>query len=128
VAEVIQPAGLWDPRPRFGQVLKTGGQVFIAGQSAMDENGDTVGVGDPEAQVHQVFSNLEKALASVGAGFDDVVQLNVFCVDIDSVLATIEEEKYKRFSQPVPSTTVQVARLVRPEWLLEIEVRVVMPG
>jgi enamine deaminase RidA (YjgF/YER057c/UK114 family) len=128
VPEVLQPAGLWDPRPRFGQVLRTGGHVFIAGQSAMDENGNTVGVGDPPAQVRQVFKNLETALASVGASFDDVVKLTVFCVDIDSVLATIEEEKYKRFAQPVPSTTVQVARLVKPEWLLEIDVHVEMPG
>ncbi len=125
--EIIQPKGLWDPRPKFGQVLRTGNQVFIAGQSSVDEHGNTVGVGDPEVQARQVFENLEKALASVGAGFDHVVKLTVYCTDVDAILLSIEEHKYKRFSQPVPSTTVQVARLVRPDWLLEIDATVVLP-
>lgn len=126
MSEIIQPKGLWDPRPKFGQVLRSGSQVFIAGQSSVDENGNTVGVGDPEAQARQVFENLEKALASVGAGFENVVKLTVYCVDVDAILLSIEEQKYKRFSQPVPSTTVQVARLVRPDWLLEIDATVVL--
>lgn len=124
--EIVQPEGLWDPRPRFAQVLRVGDRVYIAGQTPVDEQGHTVGVGDVEAQTRQVFENLEKALAAIGAGFDHVVKLNVYCTDIDALLSTIEDYKCKHFSQPVPSTTVQVARLVRPEWLLEIEATVVL--
>lgn len=124
--EFIQPEGLWDPRPRFGQVLRAGDRIYIAGQSSVDEHGNTVGVGDCEAQTGQVFANLEKALASVGAGFEHVVKLNVYCTDVDALLSIIETYKNERFPQPVPSTTVQVARLVRPDWLLEIEATVIL--
>ena len=125
--QMIQPGGLWDPRPKFSQVVKFGGQFFIAGQTAVDENGDTVGVGDIEAQTRQVFKNLEKALAAVGATFDHIVSLTVYSTDLDAHLPTIGAYRSKYFSEPVPSTTVQISRLVRPEWLLEIEAAGILP-
>lgn len=125
--EVIQPEGLWDPRPRYAQVLKSGKQAWIAGQVAVDENGNTVGEGDIEAQTRQVFENLRRALESIGAGFDDVVKLHVYSTDIDAHYATIAAFRKAYFTNPVPSTTLQISRLVLPEWLLEIEAEVLLP-
>jgi enamine deaminase RidA (YjgF/YER057c/UK114 family) len=48
--EVIQPEGIWDPRPRFAQVVRMGNQVYIAGQTSVDAKGNVVGKGDIEAQ------------------------------------------------------------------------------
>lgn len=127
VREIIQPEGLWDPRPRFAQVLKSGKQAWIAGQVSVDENGNTVGEGDIEAQTLRVFENLSKALESIGAGFDDVVKLTVYSTDLDAHLPTIAAFRAKHFSEPVPSTTVQVSRLVKPEWLVEVEAEVALP-
>jgi enamine deaminase RidA (YjgF/YER057c/UK114 family) len=127
VREIIQPEGLWDPRPRYAQVLKSGKHAWIAGQVSVDENGNTVGDGDIEAQTRQVFHNLSRALASIGAGFDDVVKLHVYSVDIEAHYSTIAAFRSTHFSAPVPSTTLQVSRLVKPEWLLEIDAEVVLP-
>jgi enamine deaminase RidA (YjgF/YER057c/UK114 family) len=125
--EIIQPEGLWDPRPRYAQVLKSGKHAWIAGQVSVDENGSTVGEGDIEAQTRQVFENLRRALESLGAGFDDVVKLHVYSTDIDAHYSTIAAFRTMHFSAPVPSTTLQVPRLVRTEWLLEIEAEVLLP-
>ncbi len=111
--EIIQPEGLWDPRPIFAQVVRSGNQVFIAGQTSVDRNGKTVGEGDIEAQTRQVFDNLDTALRSVGATFDDVVNLTVYCTDLDSQLPTVAAYRGRYFSEPVASTTLQVSRLVR---------------
>ena len=120
--EVIQPEGLWDPRPRFAQVLKIGKQVYIAGQTAVDEKGNGVGKGDIEAQARQVFRNLQKCLQAVGAEFDQVVKLNIYSTDLDAHLGVITKFRKEYFpKEPVASTTVQVPRLVHPDWLLEIE-------
>jgi enamine deaminase RidA (YjgF/YER057c/UK114 family) len=127
VREIIQPKGLWDPRPRYAQVLRSGKHAWIAGQVSVDENGSTVGAGDIEAQTRQVFENLSRALESVGAGFDDVVKLHVYSTDIDAHYSTIAAFRTMHFSTPVPSTTLQVPRLVRTEWLLEIEAEVLLP-
>ena len=125
--EIVQPEGLWDPRPIFAQVVKSGNQVFIAGQTSVDRNGKTVGEGDIEAQTRQVFDNLDTALRSVGATFDDVVNITVYCTDLDTQLPTVAAYRSRYFSEPVVSTTLQVSRLVRREWLLEIEATVVLP-
>ncbi len=120
--EIIQPRGVWDPRPRFAQVTKIGNQVYIAGQTAMDEKGNVIGKGDIEAQTRQVFENLQKCLEAAGAGFDQVVKLNIFSTNLDAHLATIANFRKKYFPrEPVASTTVQIPRLVHPDWLLEIE-------
>lgn len=119
--EIIQPKGNWDPRPRFAQVAKIGDHVYVAGQVSVDEEGETVGAGDVEAQTEQVFENLRRCLQAAGVGFDDVVKLNVYSTDLDAHLPTISAFRAKHFSEAVPSTTVQVSRLVRPEWLVEIE-------
>jgi enamine deaminase RidA (YjgF/YER057c/UK114 family) len=120
--KVIQPKGLWDPRPRFAQVVQSGKQIYIAGQTAVDGNGNVVGKGDIEAQIRQVFQNLQKCLDAVGAGFDQVVKLNIYSTDLDAHLAAITKIRREFFPQePVASTTVQVPRLVHPDWLIEIE-------
>ncbi len=120
--KVIQPKGLWDPRPRFAQVVKIGNQIYIAGQTAVDENGNPVGKGDIETQTRQVFKNLQKCLEAAGASFDQVVKLNVYSTDLDAHLGTIAKLRKEYFpKEPVASTTVQVPRLVHPDWLLEIE-------
>ncbi len=122
VKKVIQPDGLWDPRPRFAQVIKIGNQAFIAGQTAVDEKGDVVGKGDAEAQTRQIFRNLQKCLEAAGASFDQVVKLNIYSTDLDAHLTAITKVRKEYFpAEPVASTTVQVTRLVHPDWLLEIE-------
>ena len=120
--KIIQPKGLWDPRPRFAQVVRIGKQIYIAGQTAVDENGNVVGKDDIEAQTRQVFQNLQKCLEAAGAKFDQVVKLNIYSTDLDAHLGSITKVRKEYFpKEPVASTTVQVARLVHPDWLIEVE-------
>ncbi len=58
-------------------VVATGRVVAIAGQVAMDEQGELVGEGDPWVQAERVFENLRLALAAAGTAFADVVKLGV---------------------------------------------------
>ena len=120
--EIIQPQGLLDPRPRFAQVTKIGNMIFVSGQTAMDADGNVVGKGDIDAQSRQVFENIDKCLKAAGATFDHVVKLNVYSTDLDAHLGTIAKYRQQYFpKEPVASTTVQIPRLVHPDWLLEIE-------
>jgi enamine deaminase RidA (YjgF/YER057c/UK114 family) len=118
---IIQPKGIWDPRPRFAQVVLAGRQVYIAGQTSVDEEGKLVGRGEIEVQVRQVFRNLRKCLEAAGADFDHVVKLNIYSTDLDAHREVIARLRGEYFRDPVASTTVQVSRLVHPDWLVEIE-------
>ena len=119
---IIQPEGVWDPRPRFAQVVRIGNHVYVAGQTAVDERGNVVGKGNIDAQVRQVFRNLQKCLEAAGANFDQVVKLNIYSTDLDAHLPALTKTRREFFPrEPVASTTIQVPRLVHPDWLLEIE-------
>jgi len=101
----------------------TGGRtVFIAGQVALDPSGQIVGRDDFRTQAQQVFENLKAALAAVGTDFTHVVKLNMYIVDM-SQLPTLREVRdcYVNTQNPPASTLVEVRRLAREEFLIEIE-------
>lgn len=119
--ERIQPEGLLN-LPLFTQVVKAGDTVYIAGQIAMDEDGQVVGQGDITAQATKVFENLRTALAAAGADFSHLVKLTIYATDA-AYLRPIAEvrRRYLGSPDPVTSTFVAVAGLARPELLVEIE-------
>ena len=102
--------------------------IYIAGQIALDKEGKVVGEGDMKAQAEQVFRNLEAALTAAGAKFSDVVKMNTYITDMDKAPA-VREVRARYFGTTTPaSTLVQVVRLARPEFLLEIELTAVVTG
>ena len=123
---LFNPEGLSKPTgySHVGEV--TGGRiVYIAGQIALDASGNLVGKDDLRAQAQQVFENLKTALAAAGATFNNVIKLNYYCSDsVDPSGVLIVREVRERYLDPknLPvSTFVVVRRLVRPEWLIEVE-------
>jgi reactive intermediate/imine deaminase len=108
--------------------VKSGRLVYVAGQVAMDPSGKLVGQGDFRAQAEQTFENLKTALAASGASFDNVIKLNSYFVDIKQAPVFREvRDKYINATHPPVSTAVEVRRLVREEWLLEVEAIAVVP-
>ena len=102
--------------------------IYISGQIAYDKGGKVVGAGDMKAQAEQVFRNLEAALDAAGATFADVVKMNSYITDMSRVQA-VRDVRARYFKDATPASTfVQVAGLVRPELLLEIEVIAVVPA
>jgi len=95
---------------------------YISGQVALDPAGNLVGPGDMGAQARQIFQNLAAALQSIGASFDDVVKLTYFVVDIAQMQAVRDARAQFIAAEHLPaSTAVEVRRLVREEFLLEVE-------
>lgn len=110
-------------------VMGTGRFVAVSGQLPLDEDGRLVGEEDPAAQARQVFENLRRCLAAAGAGFDDVVKLTYFVTDMSHMPAIREARAAHIPDDRLPaSSAVQVAALVRPEFLMEIEAFAVVGG
>ena len=102
--------------------------IYISGQIAFDKDGKLVGAGDMKAQAEQVFKNLEIALTAAGAKFTDVVKMNSYITDMSKIQA-VRDVRARYFGEVTPASTfVQVAGLVRPDLLLEIEVVAVVPA
>jgi enamine deaminase RidA (YjgF/YER057c/UK114 family) len=122
-ANFINPEAMHHPAGYTHVVEVTAGRpVYIAGQVALDHTGALVGPGDIRAQARQVFDNLQAALQAVGAGFEQVVKLTYYLVDVTQLPVVREvRDQYIDIRQPPASTAVEVRRLVRDDLLLEVE-------
>ena len=107
-----------------------GRMIFISGQLGLDTDNKIVGApGDFRAQAEQTFVNLRNALAAVGAGFEHVVKLNNYFVDI-AHLGVFREvrDRFVDPAAPPASTAVAISALARPGALIEVEAIAVAPA
>ena len=102
--------------------VNTGKLVYISGQVSLDKAGNLVGKDDFRAQVRQIFEKLKAAVAAAGEDFNHVIKLNYYVVDL-SRLQDLREvrDEFVNTHNPPASTLVQVAKLARPEFLVEVE-------
>ena len=121
------------PPPRgYTQVVETTGPgrtVYLSGQLGMTIGGAFAGApGDFQSQATQCFENLKAGLASVGAGFEHVVKITNFFVDMAHLPAFFEvRDGYVNTKAPPASTAIQVVRLARDGALFEVEAVAVIP-
>jgi len=125
----LNPPTMENP-PGYTHVVEITGNariVYFAGQLGVDKNG--VFAAGFEAQTVQAFENLKAALQAVGAGFEHLVKINNYLVDIERNVATFREvrDRYLATSALPASTAVGVPALARPGALFEIEAVAVLP-
>jgi enamine deaminase RidA (YjgF/YER057c/UK114 family) len=116
------PPTLYKPNGYTLVVEATGRRsIYLSGQTSVDKEEHVVGVGDFRAQAVQVFENLKLALAAAGAGFGDVVKANYYVLDMSNIAVLREVRRGYLGSAAPASTLVEVRRLAREEFLVEIE-------
>jgi enamine deaminase RidA (YjgF/YER057c/UK114 family) len=123
------PAGMYSHVAR----MAPGELAFIAGQVAVDAKGNPVGVGDLPAQVGQVFANMGAILKDLGADFECVVQFTTYLTSAEAIPTWMSARSAlfpKLFpgGKYPPNTLLVIDRLVRPEFQLEVEAIVRVPG
>jgi enamine deaminase RidA (YjgF/YER057c/UK114 family) len=122
LTHIPAPDGVAPGRGYTHVVTGTGRLVAVSGQVAFDEHNQIVGKGDPAAQARQVFENLRRCLIAAGTTFADVIKLTYFVTDVAHMPAIrAVRDEYLDPAQLPASTAVQVAALVFPDLLLEIE-------
>ena len=108
--------------------LGTARLLVLAGQVALDHDGELVGGDDMRAQTRQVFEAIGALLADRGATFADVVNIRTYLADM-SRLREYGEVRARYLDGALPtSTTVEVSRLFRPGALLEVDITAVVRG
>ncbi len=129
--ERLNPDTVYKPNKGiYTQVIKASGtQVHVAGLVPWTVDNELVGKDDVAAQVGQILANVENSLAAAGAGKSDVVRINVYTIDVARYIAEGAPVLIEFFGDTKPvSTTVEVSKLVHPDWLVEIEVTAVIDG
>lgn len=96
----------------YSQAVKVGNTVYLSGQIALDPVSMTLKEGI-EAQVVQVFDNLQAVCTAAGGSLQDIAKLNIFLTDL-SHFALVNETMAKYFTAPYPArAAVGVASLPR---------------
>ena len=116
----ILPRGL-AANPAFAPGVQVGEFLFISGQVAQDNNGNVVGPGDCEAQTRHVMSRIRTIVEAAGATMPEVVNITTFLTQLDNYPAFNKVRSETFPHNPPASSTVIVAGLVRPEFLVEVE-------
>ncbi len=118
--QVIVPSTV-HPARGYSHAIKAGNTVYVAGQIALDREGNLVGGDNFEAQAEQAFKNLKAVLEAAGATMNDVVKTNVYLKNREDMQA-MRRMRRKYFGDHFPpSTAVTIAALGLPEWLIEVE-------
>ncbi len=122
----ISPPELGTP-PGYSQIVdvSAGRIIFIAGQTALDRDGNVVGKAEFAAQATQVFQNLTIALQASGCTPANLVKLTVFLTDMNN-LGLYREARNRFFATVTPPaapavTLVEVSKLYGPDFMIEID-------
>lgn len=131
---ILNPSTITNPLGAYSHsvTISPGKLVFIAGQVAVDEKGNPVGVGDVKAQTRQVYQNLAAVLSATGATFSNVVEFTTYLVGRESVQPFVEARTeifpniFPERDYP-PNTLLIINGLVREEFLVEIKAVAALP-
>jgi reactive intermediate/imine deaminase len=124
--EEYRVEGLAEPISHYTDAVAAGGLLFVSGIVPIDAEGKLVGE-DVAEQTRQIFRNLELVLKAAGCGFEDVVKVTHYLLNVDDRPA-INPVRMEFFGGARPaSTLVEVSALAIPGALLEIEAVAAIP-
>jgi len=124
------------PRGRYPHVKRAGDFLFVSGTSARRADNTIVGADvdefgttrlDIRVQTNAVLENVRDILQSVGAGFENIVEMTAYLVNMND-FAGYNEVYAKFFDYDGPArTTVAVHQLPHPHLLIEIRAMAYKP-
>lgn len=118
----ISSGAKWESIVGYSRAVRMGSTVHVAGTTAVNENGEIVGIGDAYAQTIYILQKIENALHEAGAVMADVVRTRMFVINID-LWEAVGRAHGNIFRHIRPAATmVEVNRLISPDLLVEIEV------
>lgn len=119
----VNPSAVSPPlKPHYSNSIRAeaGPLLFIAGQVALDADGNLVGEGDIRAQTIRVLENIKAIVEVNGGAMRDIVQVTVYVRDIGA-FESVSDIRESYFSEDGPaSAIVEVSALAWPEFLIEI--------
>jgi enamine deaminase RidA (YjgF/YER057c/UK114 family) len=115
----------WEALAGYARAVRVGDTIHVSGTTATDENGNLVGGSDAAAQARYAIQKIERAIVALGGTLHDVVRTRVFVSDIANwePVARVHGEFFNAIR---PANTLVEARLVGPQYLVEMEAEAII--
>lgn len=120
----VSSGTVWEELAGYSRAVRIGDRILVSGTTATGPDG-LVGGDDPAAQARYALEKIEKAIQQLGGRLEDVVRTRVYVSDVAhwEAVARVHGE---RFGQIHPVNTLVEAKLVGPQYLVEIEAEAVI--
>lgn len=119
--KVINPKNIHRPFG-YAHAIQIDHTLYISGQIPLDQEMKIVGKNNMAAQTEQVYENLKRVIEEAGGSMNNIVMLNIYCTDIEAYDRETRPLRKKYFGDYYPATTaVEVKRLYRPDFMIEVE-------
>lgn len=118
----------WEKKVGYCRAVKAGPFVAVSGTAPVGDDGKTFAPGDAYAQTRRCIEIIQRALGQLGLDLSSVVRTRMYVTDIS------RWEDYGRAHQeffgpnPPATTLVEIAKLVSPDMLIEVEADAVCPS
>lgn len=120
----VSSGTVWESMAGYSRAVRVGDRILVSGTTATGPDG-LVGADDPAAQARYAIDKIEAAIRQLGGRLEDVVRTRVYVSDVAhwEPVARVHGE---RFGHIRPANTLVEARLVGPEYLVEIEAEAIV--
>jgi len=100
--EIINTAAAPAAIGTYSQAVKVGDTVYLSGQIPLVPQTMQLVAGDIDAQIRQVFDNLQAVAQAAGASLADIVKLNIYLTDLTH-FPLVNEVMAGYFQEPYPA-------------------------
>ena len=116
----------WEDIVGYSRAVRVGNIIEVAGTTAVNEEGNIIGLNDPYEQTKYIIQKIEKALKSAGASLQNVVRTRMFVTDI-SKWEEIGRAHGEFFREIKPAASmIEVKGLIGAELLIDMEMTAII--
>lgn len=122
---IFTEKGVVPVAPYSQGIVASGRLLFVSGQGSFSPATGRFEAGDFRAQAERTFANVQSILEAAGAGWQDVVKVNVYLANALD-FAEMNEIYHRLVGEPFPTrTTVQTGLI--GQMLIEVDCIAVLP-
>ena len=118
---LVSSGSPYEPEIGFSRAVRVGAHIFVAGTAPIAPDGSTAAPDDVYGQTRRCLEIIERAIVDAGGSLAHVTRTRVMLTDITRWRKAARAHGEFFGSIRPASTFVQVAGLIDPAWLVEIE-------
>jgi enamine deaminase RidA (YjgF/YER057c/UK114 family) len=124
--QTITSGSPWEDLVGYSRATRVGAFIEVSGTVAADSEGNVAGPEDPYTQTRYALEKVIAAVRNAGGKREEIVRTRVYIVDFAHYREVARAHRELFGDLKPASTMVQVAALVSPDFLVEVEASAIM--